>query len=237
MNADGPPLAGRLRFRVDECVSDHAKVAAMTDGPRDGNVQLRPFHVVFICTGNRARSALAEASLRAKTASVAVRVESYGTLRLGGRLGPETALPEAIAAGASLGLDLQGHRARSLDGVRLDEADLVIGFESFHIAAAVVDAGAPRERSFLLRELVELFKALPRIDGASDLARARVVVAHADELRGGKSGSALSLADPYGESKQVFEEVAATIDSLTSVVVRRLFGAPRSEHTLGPGAA
>ncbi len=195
--------------------------------------ELKPFHVVFICTGNRARSALAEASLRAKTDRDAVRVESYGTLQIG----PEPALPEAITAAASLGLDLHGHRARSLDRVRLDEADLVIGFESFHIAAAVVDAGAPRERSFLLRELAELFKELPRIDGASDLLRARAVVAHADELRGGRRGSALSLADPYGGSKRVFEEVAATIDSLTSVVVRRLFVALRPEHTHGPGAA
>ena len=192
-----------------------------------------PFHVVFICTGNRARSALAEASLRAKTDRDVVRVESYGTLQIGS----EPALPEMIAAAAAFGLDLNGHRARSLDRVRLDDADLVIGFESFHIAAAVVDAGARRERSFLLRELVELFNGLPRIDGASDLARARAVVAHADELRGGKRGSALSLADPYGGSKRVFEETAATIDSLTSVVARRLFGASRPEHTHGPGAA
>ena len=211
----------------------------MSDAPRDVNMQLEPFHVVFICTGNRARSALAEASLRAKTDRDAVRVESYGTLQRGPgqQRGAEPALPEAIAAAAALGLDLNGHRARSLDRVRLDDADLVIGFESFHIAAAVVDAGARRERSFLLRELVELFNALPRIDGASDLARARSVVAHADELRGGKRGSALSLADPYGGSKRVFEETAATIDSLTSVVARRLSRASRPEHTHGPGAA
>ena len=199
----------------------------------DDMTPLEPFHVVFICTGNRARSALGEASLRARSGRDAVRVESYGTLDIGSA----PALPEAIAAAASLGLDLQGHRARSLERARLDDVDLVIGFESFHIAAAVVDAGARRERSFLLRELAELFKELPRIEGASDRAHARAVVAHADELRAGSRGSALSLDDPYGGSKKVFEEVAATIDSLTAVVVRRLFGASRPEHTVDRGAA
>ena len=53
-----------------------------------------PFHVVFVCTGNRARSPLAEVFLRAKVDSGAVRVESYGTLELG----PAPATPEAIAA-------------------------------------------------------------------------------------------------------------------------------------------
>ncbi len=80
--------------------------------PAESTADRAPFHIVFVCTGNRARSPLAEAFLRAKIGNRAVRIESYGTLELG----PEPAMPEAIAAASALRIDIRGHRARSFCG-------------------------------------------------------------------------------------------------------------------------
>lgn len=185
-----------------------------------------PFHVVFVCTGNRARSALAEAFFRTKSAGDAVRVESYGTLEFG----PEPAMPHAIAAAASFGVDLRDHRARSLLGVRLDDVDLVIGFEPFHVAAAVVEAGARKERAFMFRELAALLEDFAPVTAGLGSARSQAAVDHAHARRAGRRSSALSLADPYAGSRRVYDEVAATIDDLTSTLAMRLFGTSTDER-------
>ena len=192
-----------------------------------------PFHVVFVCTGNRARSPLAEGFLRAKVGGEAVRVESYGTLELG----PEPAMPDAIAAASALGIDLRGHRARSLHGIRLDDADLVVGFELFHVAVAVVEAGASRERAFMLRELAMLLEDIgPAASHGTSGARAAVALADAGRPR--EHQSSVSLADPYGKSRRIYDEVAGTIDSLTSTLAARLFGRSAYERQSGhmPGS-
>src|SRR5439155_4834134 len=110
----------------------------------------RTFDVVFVCTGNRFRSPLAEALLRAATGGQPVRVRSVGTLRLDA----EPALPEAVESAQQLGLDISQHRSCCIEDVDLSSADLVVGFEANHVASAVVDAGADRKRTFLLPELV-----------------------------------------------------------------------------------
>ena len=147
-----------------------------------------------------------------------VRVESCGTLDLG----PVSATPEAIAVASKFGVDLRGHRARSLQGLRLDAADLVIGFELFHVATAVVEAGASRERSFLFRELGGvLADAVLATDPAEEDPRA--IVAVADARRSARPQSSLSIPDPFGKSRKAYEEVARTIDSLTTTLATTLF--------------
>ena len=193
--------------------------------PTEKTVGHRLFHVVFICTGNRARSALAEAFLRARVGDAVVRVESYGTLELG----PAPAMPEAIIAASALGIDIHAHRARSLRGVRLDDADLVIGFEPFHVATAVVEAGAPRKRTFTLHELAVLLGDVGPADDAG-ASGSKALVARADARRSSQPRSSLSLADPYGKSKRVYAEVARTIDALTATLAARLFGSVGGER-------
>ena len=104
------------------------------------------FEVVFICTGNRFRSAIAEALTARLTEGLPVEVSSAGTLDLGA----VGVLPEALALAPELGVDLSAHRTRCVRDVDLREADLVLGFELTHLATAVVECGAARERTFTL---------------------------------------------------------------------------------------
>jgi protein-tyrosine phosphatase len=179
---------------------------------------MNDFDVVFICTGNVFRSALAEAIFGTLTQGNPVRVSSAGTLDLGGA----PAHAEAIAVAPDLGVDLYAHRARAVAHVDLSDTDLVLGFERGHVAAAVVDAGAPRERTFTLPELVELLDAVRAQGGTDSAERARALVAAAAAQR--LPGAPFpEIADPIGKSRKVFAATAREVADLTSALAEKLF--------------
>lgn len=180
------------------------------------------FEVVFVCTGNRARSALAEALFRYYTAGVEVDVDvsSVGTLPLG----PMPPLRDAAEAGKRLEVDLSEHRARSLGQVDLRSADLIVGFEPGHVAAAVVEGGAPPDRTFLFGELVTLLDL--QTEEKDHRARARLVVADAGSRRArtrARPGSRI-VGDPFGRSSKAMQETAEEIDRMVRQLVSGLFG-------------
>jgi protein-tyrosine phosphatase len=176
--------------------------------------------VVFVCTGNQARSPLAEALFRARAAGTSVEVVSFGTTQLP----PSPALPEAALVGASLGIDLAAHRSRSLSPGALAESDLVIGFEPFHVAAAVVDGAAARERSFLIRELAGLLAVAPR--RGSDGVDAAQRIEALDRLRPGRPmPSSLAMPDPAGQPARVFAALGEEIDEFTRRLWVEVFAA------------
>jgi protein-tyrosine-phosphatase len=185
------------------------------------------FCVTFVCTGNRARSPLAEAFLRAKTRDRPVRIESFGTLQVDS----EPATAHAIAAASKLGVSLGDHRSRPLTGADLHDVDLVVGFEAFHVATAVLEAGARRKRSFLFQEIVSLLGGFAPDESFAGAERARAAVRYAQaERAAGRHGAALSIGDPYGRSKQAYRDLTRTIDSLTSSLAERLFGLPQVDR-------
>jgi protein-tyrosine phosphatase len=175
------------------------------------------FDVVFICTGNRFRSAIAEGLMRRLTEGIAVQTTSAGTLDLG----PVGALPEALELAPSLDLDLTEHRARCVGNVDLSEADLVLGFEYHHLAAAVTDGGARLERTFTVPELVTLLEEGAAADG-DPVSSARRAVQRAHEARPG--GRRHELADPIGGSAEVFHSTAIEVRALTERLAELLFG-------------
>lgn len=196
----------------------------------------RPLEVVFVCTGNRARSPLAEALFRKYAAGFETAVASAGTMKLG----PAPALPEAIAAARRLGVDLAGHRARALAPGALADSDLVLGFEPAHLSTAVVDGHAHPSRTFLLGELVRLLDSGGVDPDPAEGARRAVATANARRVRSRPDVTHV-IADPYGQPAKAMRRTAAEIDRLVQALVGGLFGlevpreTPRARRLLGRG--
>lgn len=184
-----------------------------------------PLEVVFVCTGNRFRSPLAEALFRQATPAYAVHTHSYGTLDVGSA----PPLEEAVAEASRFGIDLSGHLARPITGADLSAADLVVGFERHHGVSAIVDARARRERTFTLPELVaalEELKVAPRPD---PLLRARRALALLD-LRPrpvDAQWEPTEVVDPLGLALGVQREIAHTVEDQIRRLAQALFGQPR----------
>lgn len=174
--------------------------------------------VVFVCTGNIFRSAIAEAVFRERTRGRPVRVSSAGTLDLGSVPAHE----EALALAGALGVDLAPHRARCLANVDVRGADLVVGFERLHVATAVVDGGAQRARTFTLPELVELLHRVEPDDEPDPAERARALVRRASELRSADD-QLPEIADPIGGTRDVFAETGRRVAALTARLAETLF--------------
>jgi protein-tyrosine-phosphatase len=169
-----------------------------------------------------ARDRLAEGFLRHLLSELPVRVHSLGTLELAGA----PALPEALEAASRVGLDLSAHRSRALGGQDLREADLVLGFELSHLAAAVIDGGAARERVFSLPELVDLIeRASPSLE-TDPIERARQMIAAAHAQRSARKPP-IELGDPLGQSSEFFRDTVERVRDLSVRLAIGLFGRER----------
>jgi low molecular weight protein-tyrosine phosphatase len=182
----------------------------------------RSFKILFLCTGNRCRSPVAQGFLARASRGLPVEVSSAGLLDLG----PAPALPEVVKAAGELGLAVTDHRARSLDKLSLDGFDLVIGLERSHVAVAVVERGVPFERAFTLGELVRLLGEVGPPSSEPDLvARARAAVARAHEAR--KTARFVpgeDVSDPFGGPQEGYVKMVRDLDRLCSSLAAGLFG-------------
>lgn len=183
-----------------------------------------PLEIVFVCTGNRFRSALAEAVFRACAPPDAVRTHSYGTLDDEG----VPALGEAGAEAERLGVDISAHRSRSVARADVSRADLVVGFERHHGVAAVVDAGARRERTFTILELVAALEELDVEPSSDPVEHAERALALLDGRPRNVDAqwSPAEIGDPFGLAPQVQREIADRVHELTTRLARALFGVP-----------
>jgi len=78
--------------------------------------------ILFVCTGNTCRSALAEGLARARLGpEKGVTFESAGLYALDGA----PATPHALAAAAEVGVELGAHRARSVTAEMVEGADRI----------------------------------------------------------------------------------------------------------------
>jgi protein-tyrosine phosphatase len=195
---------------------------------------LGTFSIVFICTGNRFRSVLAEAFVQRLTVGLPVTTESFGTLELNSA----PALPEAVELGRSYGIDVSRHATRCVTGTSLAETDLVLGFDGSHVREAVVKAQAARDRSFTMRELVRLLDDANRTDDGDVVARARHAIEMAAAHRGEQpSRLADDMGDPLGSPRKVFSSTAAEICELSIRLVAALFGVTNTAGLLAAPSA
>ena len=185
---------------------------------------METFSITFVCTGNRFRSPLAAAFVHRLTLGLPVTTESYGILPRENA----PALPEAVELALGYGISLSDHRSRYVDNASLRDVDLLLGFEPAHVQHAVVDAGAPRERSFTIGDFVALLpRARPSSSGEDLVERARSRVAEAAErFAEVPNGVMRSLPDPFGGSGKVYRQSAADVRDLSVAVVEKLFAIP-----------
>jgi protein-tyrosine phosphatase len=182
-----------------------------------------PFRILVICSGNRCRSPLAEFYLRHALAGLPVEVSSAGTLDIG----PADVPPEMTTVASAMGLDLSAHRARPLGSLKGENVDLILGMERHHVAAAVVDAGLPADKTFTLAELARLLGPLAPPDRTADpVADARAIVAAAAARRAAAPTFVPheDVTDPFGRSKKTYQKVAGRVVELCNEVAHGLFG-------------
>jgi protein-tyrosine-phosphatase len=105
--------------------------------------------VLFLCTGNTCRSALAEGIARKLLSDQGrsdVEVESAGTDAWTGG----TATDEALLVGIERGLDIGSHRSRKLTRDIVASVDLILAMSDHHLAAAQLMGG--ENKSYLLSD-------------------------------------------------------------------------------------
>ncbi len=180
-----------------------------------------PFRVFFVCTGNQARSPIAAAWTARALADLPVEVASAGTMPRR----PSPVLAEAGAVALELGVDVSTHKSSHVASHDLSGMDLVVGFEYQHVAAAVVDGGAPASKTFLLRELMRLVREFAPPPTPDPLERARELIALADGLRR-KTDHVLGedIRDPAGRKLGAFREIVFEVVRGCDEMTRMLFG-------------
>lgn len=122
----------------------------MTGGlTADGRVR----KILFVCTGNLARSPLAEHAFQKALAGrgvTSVLAESAGTMAYDGA----PAAGKAVREGAERGLDLSRHRARLLTRSMVDEADMALVMERHQYHHTLALAPGSGEKTFMLASFI-----------------------------------------------------------------------------------
>jgi protein-tyrosine phosphatase len=187
------------------------------------------FKVIFVCTGNICRSPMAEQMLiqKAEKNKLPIKVVSAGVMAMTG----DPMTPQSADAMTKRGFTPTKHISQDLTPKLLEEADLVLTATLDHrgeIARMLPKASKysftidefARLTSFLRAdpEFQEEFKKKPKETRDQYLKRAM----HEAVLLRGMVPTNLDpkdVVDPYGESIEVYNQVAEHIDVMLEIIV------------------
>jgi protein-tyrosine phosphatase len=177
--------------------------------------------ILFVCTGNICRSALADRLARTYLDDApAIQVASAGTRALVGS-GMDPASAEVLRA---LGGDPAGFTARRLDASSVASAQLVLGMTREHRRAALELDPRALSRAYTLREAADLLQVLDgaQLPGETFAERSAALVRAMAGARSRRSGSADDdVADPIGRPLAVHQAAGEAIAAAVDVVMRR----------------
>lgn len=149
--------------------------------------------LLFVCTGNTCRSAMAEAAARRYIADNPEQYNDF-TVQSAGVMcaGPSPASDYAILAAEQNGCDLSAHTAKQLTEPMLDAADYVFVMTRGHKQLLERMAPQYRDKVFLLNAFAE---------GNPDAA---------------------DVPDPYGGSLEAYKQCFAVLETSVAQILEKL---------------
>ena len=183
------------------------------------------FSILFVCTGNICRSPLAERLLHARLGAAVGDGRGSFVIGSAGTHGWEGSAmdPTAAAQLVRLGGDPTGFRGRQLTAELIAAADLVLTATRAHRRVVLGELPEALRRTFTMCEFAHLVDgSVPTTDTAAAL------VAWAASRRGSATLDDYDVADPYGASAAVHQQVADHIATCVDGVVSALTAASGS---------
>jgi len=199
-----------------------------------------PLRVLFVCTGNICRSAIAEQVFRARYSGENIEFSSAGVGALVGRGMPE----QAAEISRQLGGAPDAHSARQITKEMIAESDLVIALSREHRSEIVRTHPRSNRYTFTLREFARVLESYAGDSEAKPIPR--TAAAAAGVFRGAvpiiasQRGFAVQPAspedddviDPYRREQEVYDrsgrEISDAVDRITGVIAH--LRAPRGAH-------
>ena len=176
--------------------------------------------ILFVCTGNTCRSAMAEAFLKDKLMKTSSEIEvlSAGT----NVKSNSSATEEAIKVMENFEIDLSDHVTHLLSKGTIEKAGLIIAMTRPHELSISKIQQKARSRTFLAGEIVRLGSQVSKL---GELPSFSSWVEELHSARGGHMTSGRAgdeVLDPFDKPLEEYEKVAMRLNGICEVLCKLL---------------